>query len=47
MWDTDDVQDASGPGTMALSHWDLELSRVSIMHSQIKRKNTVFSAKLA
>lgn len=38
MWDTDDVQDARDPGRMALGHWDLELSRVSVMHSQVQKK---------
>lgn len=46
MWDTDDVQDASGPGRMALGHWDLELS--SLCHAvKSKEINTVFAAKLA
>lgn len=32
-----------GPGRMALGHWDLELSRVSVMHSQVKRnKYSIF-----
>lgn len=46
MWDTDDVQDARGPGRMALGHWDLELSRVSVMHSQVKRNKCSIFGKV-